>query len=84
MSSRNVMKNPDVIRRMVETREERGHNDAARERMLQENPMKRPEVAAKVSKAKKGQPSSRRGAVLSDETKEKLRQAALRQYGKIK
>ena len=76
MSSRNVMKNPDVVRRMMETREERGHNDAARGRMLQENPMKRPEIAAKVSAAKKGQPSSRRGTTLSEEIKEKLRQAA--------
>jgi hypothetical protein len=50
---------------------------AISDRMRDNNPMKRPEVAEKVSKARKGRPSNRRGAVLSEETKEKLRQANL-------
>jgi len=42
------------------------------DRMKKDNPMKKPEVAAKVSAKKKGQPSSRLGATLTEETKEKL------------
>ena len=45
------------------------------DRMRENNPMKRPEIAAKVSAAHKGRVSPRKGAVLSEETKEKLRQA---------
>lgn len=48
---------------------------AISDRMRESNPMKRPEVAAKVSAAHKGRVSPRKGAILSDETKEKLRQA---------
>ena len=76
MSERNIMKDPEVAEKMRQTSIINGVYDRHREKMTAENPMKNPEIAAKVSKAKKGQPSSRRGAVLSDETKEKLRQAA--------
>ena len=48
---------------------------AISDRMRENNPMKRPEVAAKVSVARKGRVSNRKGAILSEETKEKLRQA---------
>ena len=50
---------------------------AISDRMRENNPMKRPEIAAKVSEAHKGRVSPRKGAVLSEETKEKLRQANL-------
>ena len=50
---------------------------AISDRMRENNPMKRPEIAAKVSAAHKGRVSPRKGAVLSEETKEKLRQANL-------
>ena len=46
-------------------------------KMSSHNTMKNPEIAAKVSKAKKGMPSPRLGVTLSDETKEKLRKANL-------
>lgn len=49
------------------------------ERMSSNNPMKNPEIAKKVSEAKKGKPSPRRGATLTSETKEKLRIANLGQ-----
>ena len=75
MSERNIMKDPQVAQRMAQTSTERGHYQRRSESMLENNPMKRPEIAAKVSAAKKGSPSNRRGAVLSDETKEKLSQA---------
>ena len=77
MSVDNLMKNPEKVAKMVKTHKERGHNDRARERMTEDNPMKRPEIAKKVSEARKGKPSTRLGAVLSEETKEKLRQANL-------
>lgn len=47
------------------------------ERMAKNNPMKDPEVAKKVSESKRGKPSSRKGAKLSEETKQKLREANL-------
>jgi hypothetical protein len=47
------------------------------DRMRENNPMRKPEVAAKVSAKKKGQPSPRRGVTLTEETKEKLRKANL-------
>ena len=78
MRERNIMSDPEVARK---SNRHEGRRQRARERMLINNPMKRPEVAAKVSAAKKGAPSSRKGAILSEETKEKLRQAALRQHG---
>lgn len=39
------------------------------------NPMKNPEIAKKVSNAKKGKPSNRKGCILTDEHKQKLRLA---------
>jgi hypothetical protein len=50
---------------------------AISDRMRENNPMKRPEIAAKISAAHKGRVSPRKGAVLSEGTKEKLRQANL-------
>lgn len=47
------------------------------DRMKNNNPMKKSEVAAKVSKAKRGKPSNRKGISPSEETREKLRQANL-------
>ncbi len=76
MSERNIMKDPKVAEKMRQTSVINGVYDRHRERMTAENPMKNPEIAAKVSAAKKGSPSNRKGAILSDETKEKLRQAA--------
>jgi len=75
MSERNVMKDPEIAKKMAETRRERGSYEDQSDRMRSNNPMKRPEIAAKVSAAKKGQPSSLRGTTLSEETKEKIRQA---------
>jgi len=75
MSVDNLMRDPEKVLKMVETSKERGHYEKASERMKENNPMKRPEIAAKVSAARKGRVSNRKGAVLSDETKEKLRQA---------
>jgi hypothetical protein len=76
MSERNLMKDPELLIRMVQTSTERGNYDRHRKRMLTSNPMKNPEIAKKVSEARKGKPSNRKGATLSEETKEKLRQAA--------
>jgi hypothetical protein len=77
MSSHNVMHNVEVSNKMAQTMRENGVYEEHRNRMLEDNPMKRPEVAEKVSQKKKGKPSSRLGVVLSEETKEKLRQANL-------
>jgi hypothetical protein len=77
MSSHNVMHDAEVANKMAQTMRENGVYEEHRNRMLEDNPMKRPEVAEKVSQRKKGKPSSRLGAVLSEETKEKLRQANL-------
>ena len=76
MSSHNVMKDPEVAARMAETMKANGVYDLHAERMRQDNPMKQPENKAKLSAAHKGRVSPRKGAVLSEETKEKLRQAA--------
>jgi hypothetical protein len=76
MSSHNVMKDPEVAARMVESMRANGVYDRHAERMRQDNPMKKPEVAAKVSAAHKGRVSPRKNAVLSEETKQKLREAA--------
>jgi len=75
MSSDNLMKDPEKVAKMVQTSKEAGNYDRHSQRMKNNNPMKRPEVAAKVSAKKKGQPSSRLGATLSEDTKEKLRKA---------
>jgi response regulator of citrate/malate metabolism len=77
MSTNNIMHDPIVAQKMAESMSKNGVYEKHSERMKESNPMKQPEIAAKVSAAKKGQPSSRRGAVLSKETKEKLRQANL-------
>jgi len=45
------------------------------ERMKNNNPMKDPKVAKKVSEAKKGKPGSRKGVTLTEETKDKLRKS---------
>jgi hypothetical protein len=75
MSSDNLMKDPERVAKMVQSHRESGSYDRHSKRMKENNPMKNPEVAAKVSAKKKGQPSSRLGATLSEETKEKLRKA---------
>ena len=77
MSSDNLMRDPEKVAKMVQTHKELGTYERQSQRMRENNPMKNPEVAAKVSEKKKGQPSSRLGATLSEETKEKLRQANL-------
>jgi hypothetical protein len=76
MSTHNVMKDPEVVKRMVETAKANGVHDRSSERMRRDNPMKNPEIAAKVSEKRKGKPSNRKGAVLSEETKQKLREAS--------
>jgi hypothetical protein len=73
MSSHNVMKDPEVAARMVESMRANGVYERHAERMRKDNPMKKPEVAAKASASKKGRVSSRKGATLSEETKQKLR-----------
>jgi hypothetical protein len=77
MSSHNLMRDPKKVAKMVQTQRELGTYDRQSQRMRDNNPMKNPEVVAKVSEKKRGQPSSRLGATLSEETKEKLRQANL-------
>jgi hypothetical protein len=77
MGSHNVMKKPEAVAKLIKTRKEKGLNEQHSQRMRNNNPMKDPETAAKVSRAKKGLPSPRLGATLSDETKEKLRLANL-------
>ena len=79
MSTHNIMKDPEVAKK-ANSHPLRVQRQS--ERMRSQNPMKNPEVAAKVSAAKKGKPSNRKGAVLSPETKEKLRQASLDFWGK--
>lgn len=77
MSSHNLMRDPEKVAKMVQTHRELGTYGRQSQRMRENNPMKNPEIAAKVSEKKRGQPSSRLGATLSEETKEKLRQANL-------
>ena len=76
MSTHNTMKNSEIVKKMVETSTINGVYERCSERMTKNNPMKNSEVAAKVSAKKKGKPSNRKGAVLSEETKQKLREAA--------